>query len=337
MRRQSRRQFVRRSLALAGLAMLSGCGLAALARTEPNRVARVGFLTPASPQAAAPNLEAFRDGMRAHGFEEGQDYVLEVRYAEGSDKRLPDLAAELITLPVDVILAGGTTPTTAAKHATAITPIVMTGIGPDPVALGLVASLARPGGNVTGVVNLNGVLAGKRVDLLKETLPPLARLAVLQELANPGNDFYVEEAQTAARALGIQVLALPLHGADDLEAAFDAATRGRADALLVPSSSILQLNQARIVGLAAQHRLPAMYQQREHAEHGGLMVYAADLRATFRNVATYVFKILKGAKPGDLPIEQATTFDFVINLKTARELGLTIPPSVLQQATEIIQ
>ncbi len=338
---RTRRDFLHGSLALAGLALLSGCGLASLPRSEPKRATRVGFLDSTSPQLTAPNLDAFREGMRAQGYEEGQDYVLESRHSEGMSERLPDLAVELVSLPVDVMLASTRIAITAARNATATIPIVMTNLGSNPVAFGLVESLARPGGNVTGVANLGVVLTGKRVELLKQMLPALARLAMLQDVVDGGpsaaNTENVAEAQPVASALGIQLQVHPVRSASDLDAAFEAATREHAEALLVPGSTFFQINRTRIIELAAQHHLPAIYGQRAWTEEGGLMAYAPNQAAAYRNVATFVSKILKGAKPADLPVEQPTTFDFVINLKTAQALGLTIPPSVLAQATEVIQ
>jgi putative ABC transport system substrate-binding protein len=275
--------------------------------------------------------------MRAEGYEEGRDYVLEQRYAEGRNEQLLDLATELVRLPVDVMLAAGTPPTTAAKSATQTIPIVMTSVGSDPVALGLVESLAWPGGNVTGTANLNVALGGKRMDLLKGIVPSLIRLAVLQDLANPTNVLTIDGDQPAAQTLGIQLQNLPFSSVNDLVPAFETATRQQADALKVPGSSFFQINRELIVELAAIYHLPAVYEQREFAAAGGLMAYAANQSASFRTVATYVAKILKGAKPADLPVEQAATFDFVINLRTAQALGLTIPQSVLAQATEVIQ
>jgi len=334
---RGRRQFVQGGLALAGLGLLSGCGLAARPRTEPKRAARLGFLDSTSPRLTAPNLDAFRQGMRAQGYEEGQNYVLESRHSEGRDELLPDLAAELVNLPVDVLLASTLIANLAAKNATATIPIVMTNIGSDPVAFGLAESLARPGGNVTGTANLGVLLTGKRVDLLKQVFPALARLAMLQDAASPGNAGNVAEAQAAARTLGIQLQVLPVRSTNDLDAAFEMAIREHAEALLVLGSTFFQINRTRIIELAAQHHLPAMYAQRGWATAGGLMAYDANQAATYRNVATFVSKILKGAKPADLPVEQPTEFELIVNLKTAQALGLTIPQSILQQATETVQ
>jgi putative ABC transport system substrate-binding protein len=334
---QGRRRLLRSSLALTGLALLSGCGLTSLPGTLSKRTARLGFLDSTSPQLTAPSLDAFRLGMRAQGYEERQDYVLESRHSEGRDDLLPGLAAELVSLPVDVMLASTLIAITAAKNATPTIPIVMTSIASDPLAFGLVESLARPGGNVTGTANLGVVLSGKRVEVLKQLLPSLARLAMFQDAASPGNAGNVAEVQAAARTLGIQLHVLPVRSATDLDAAFDAAIREHAEAVLVLGSTFFQNNRTRIIELAAQRHLPAIYGPREWAEAGGLMAFASNDAARYRNAATFVSKILKGANPRELPVEQPTDFELVINLKTAQALGLTIPQSVLQQATEIIQ
>jgi putative ABC transport system substrate-binding protein len=297
----------------------------------------VGFLESTSAQLTAPSLEAFRQAMRAQGHDEGRDYVLESRYAEGRGDLLPGLAAELASLPVDVMLGTSLIAILAAKKATATIPIVMADVGSNPVDFGLVESMARPGGNVTGTVNLGVLLTGKRVELLKQLLPALTRLAMFQDVEGPGNAEPVAGAQPVASTLGIQLQVLPVRSANELDAAFEAAIREHAEALLVLGSTFFQLNRTRIIELAAQHHLPAIYGKREWAEAGGLVTYAANDAASFRNAATFVGKILKGAKPADLPIEQPSEFDLVINLKTARALGLTIPPSMLQQATEVIQ
>ena len=337
MKHHGRRGFLRGSLALAGASLLIACDRASRSGSDPRKVARVGFLFPNSPQTADSNLTAFREGMRAHGYQEGPDYVLEIRSADGRLERLPSLADELVKVPVDIIVTGSAPPTVAAKSATTTVPIVMGNVGGDPVALGLVRSLSQPGGNVTGSVNLNAGLTAKRVDLLKQMLPAFVRLATLHDATNPVNDANLAEAQSAALTLGVQLQILPVQRAEDLDAAFEAAVRQHADALLVPGSSFFQLNRAQMVDSAVEHRLPAVYEERQFAEAGGLMAYGANQQANYRNAAAYVDKILRGAKPDNLPIEQPTTFEFVINLKTAQALGLTIPQGILAQATEVIQ
>jgi putative ABC transport system substrate-binding protein len=333
---RTRRQLARGGLALTGLALLSGCGLASPWGPEPRRVARVGFLDSTSAQVAAPYLDAFRQGMSEQGYREGRDYVLEPRYSDGREELLAGLAAELVLVPVDVLLASTRIAIIAAKSATTTIPIVMTALGSDPVALGLVESLARPGGNVTGTATLGMQLTGKRVELLKQTLPGLSRLALFQS-TGPGDAGNVEEARPAASALGIELHVLPVRSADDLDVAVDAAIRAQAGALLVFGNTFFQLHRTRIIELAARHHLPAIYGRREWADEGGLMAYAAAFNAGYWNAATFVGKILKGAKPADLPVEQPNTFELVVNLKAARALGLTIPQAVMQQATEIVQ
>jgi putative ABC transport system substrate-binding protein len=303
---------------------------------QPGKVPRVGFLGPRN-RADGPFVGAFLQGMRELGWVEGQNIAIEYRFAEGRLDRLPDLAAELVRLKVDVILATSTPPALAAKNATSTIPIVM-GTSADPVGSGLVASLARPGGNVTGLSFSVGLeVVGKELELLKETVPNARRVAVLSNPANPGNVRALETVKTRARALGVQLQILEARGPDEFEAAFAAMARERAQALLVVPDAVFGFHRAPLQVLAAKSRLPTMYGLREHAEAGGLMSYAVDLRDSMRRSATYVDKILKGAKPADLPIEQPTQFELVINLKTAKALGLTIPPSVLVRANEVIR
>jgi ABC-type uncharacterized transport system substrate-binding protein len=304
---------------------------------EPGKVPRVGFLGPRSRSDGAPFIDAFLQGLRELGWAEGQNIAIEFRFAEGRLDRLPDLAADLVRLKVDVILATSTPPAAAAKNATRTIPIVMA-TSADPVELGLVASLARPGGNVTGLSFSVGLeVVGKGLELLKETVPKVRRVAVLSNPGNPGNTLANEVVKSTARSLGVQLQFLEARGPNEFEAAFAAMARERAGALLVVPDAVFGLHRARLQSLAAKSRLPAMYGLREYAEAGGLMSYAVDLRDSFRRSATYVDKILKGAKPADLPIEQPTTFELVINLKTAKALGLTIPQSMLMRANEVIQ
>jgi putative ABC transport system substrate-binding protein len=282
-------------------------------------------------------LEAFRQGLRDLGYVEGHNLVIEHRYAEGRDDRLVDLAMELVQLQVDVIVAVGTAAIRAAQHATHTIPLVMTGT-PDPVGEGFVASLARPGGNITGLRNLMAELPSKRLELLKETVPHSARIAVLVNPDNLPTKAMLHNLTVAAQALGIHLHVLELHRADELETAFAAMTREGADALIVLSDPTRLFSlRGRIADLAAQSRLPAMYDWREYVAAGGLMSYGTSLPDIHRRVATYVDKILKGAKPADLPVEQPMKFALVINLKAAKALGLTMPPSILFQADEVIQ
>jgi putative ABC transport system substrate-binding protein len=304
---------------------------------EPGKVPRVGFLGPRSRSDGAPFLDAFLQGLRELGWVEGQNIALEYRFAEGRLDRLPDLAAEMVRLKVDVILATSTPPAVAAKNATSTIPIVMA-TSADPVELGLVASLARPGGNVTGLAFSVGLeVVGKELELLKETVPKVRRVAVLSNPGNPGNVLAIGNVKIRARSLGVQLQFLEARGPNEFEGAFAAMARERAGALLVVPDAVFGLHRARLQDLAAKSRLPAMYGLREHTEAGGLMSYAVDLRDSFRRSATYVDKILKGAKPADLPIEQPTKFELVINLKTAKTLGLTIPPSLLARADHVIE
>src|SRR3989449_4391388 len=299
------------------------------------KVYRIGILgnVPVTSPEGARLWGAFIQGLRELGYVEGRNITIEHRYSEGQYGRLPDLAADLVRLNVDVIVAPATQNPLAAKQATRTIPIVMTGAG-DPVGGGLVASLARPGGNVTGLSLLAPAVVGKQLELLKEITPQMSRVAVLSNPSNSSFTVLLGEAKVAAHSLGVQLQTLEARGPDEFERAFAALTRKRAGALLVPTDGMFLLHRARIVELAAKSRLPAMYGTREFV---GLMVYGASLRENFRRAATYVDKILKGAKPGDLPVEQPTKFELVINLKTARALGLTIPPSVLARADEVIE
>jgi putative ABC transport system substrate-binding protein len=318
-----------------GLAVMLTLGvvLAPLA-AEPQqagKVPRIGILRPGSPPD--PFVEAFRQGLRELSYVEGRTISIEYRWAEGRNERLAGLAADLVRLNVDVIVASGTA-AVAAKQATTAIPIVMP-IANDPVR-GLVASLARPGGNVTGLATQNEELAGKRMELLKETLPRLSRVAALWEPASDNGQLRASEA--AARSLGLRLQVLKVKRPDDFGTAFAEAQKNRAEALIVLSSSVSFVHRTRLVELAAKQRLPTMYPQQEFVVgSGGLMSYGADFHDLFRRAATYVDKILKGTKPGDLPVEQPTKFELVINLKTAKALGLTIPQSLLAQADEIIQ
>jgi len=303
---------------------------------QAGRVYRIGYLGPTSP-AAAPHLTAaFRDGLRDLGWVEGQNILIEYRWAEGSADRLPVLAAELVRLKVDLIVASSTPGALAAKSATREIPIVFQMVS-DPVASGLVASLAHPGGNVTGWSNILPKMSGKLLQLLKEAVPGASRMAILWSPANPGKALEVKEMQAAAPLLGVTLQSLEVPAPKDLEAAFSAMTRGRPDALITLDDAVTVSRQQRIVEFAAKSRLPAIYQVREFVDAGGLMSYGLYSVRQYRRTAIYVDKILKGAKPADLPVEQPTQFELVINLKTAKALGLTIPQSLLNRADEVIQ
>jgi putative tryptophan/tyrosine transport system substrate-binding protein len=299
------------------------------------RVVRISILA-AALGSSSPLFEAFRQGMRELGWIEGQNIIFESRFAEGRNDRLPKLAAELVQLPADVIVTDSTAAAQAAKNATETIPIVMATIA-DPLRSGLVASLAHPGRNVTGLTLLAQDLDGKRLELLKEAVPTLARVAVLLNAANPGSVHSLSDTQKAAQTLGLQLQILQVRGPDEFEGAFAAATTEHADGLIQLSDAMLFQNRARFVDLAAKHRLPAIYEVKGFAEVGGLMSYGPNIPDQYRRAATYVDKILKGAKPADLPVEQPMKFELVINLKTAQALGLTIPPMLLFQADEIIR
>ena len=304
---------------------------------QVTKVCRIGFLHPGSALPEPASLETLRQGMRELGYVEGQNLVMEYRYAEGREERLPDLAAELVRLNVEVIVAGGTSATRAAQHATRTIPIVMTGTN-DPVGAGFVASLARPEGNITGLSFLGAELPGKRLELLKEAVPQSTRVAVLANPASPTYDPVMHNLTGAARALGLSLHLVEVRRAEELESAFAAMTHAGADALIVLSDpALMDTLLGRVAALAAAHRLPAMYNWKMYVEVGGLMSYGPSLSDSHRHAATYVDKILKGAKPADLPVEQPTQYELVINLKTAQALGLTMPPSILLQANEVIR
>jgi putative ABC transport system substrate-binding protein len=297
---------------------------------------RLGLLIPSSLSAVASRLETFRHGLRDLGYVEGRNITIEYRFAEGKADRLPELVAELIGLKVDILVIDGTAAIRAGQQATTTIPIIMAVSG-DPVTSGFIASLARPGGNITGLSFMTPEVSGKRLEFLKEAVPHLSRVAVLWSPASPGSPLEVKATQTAAQALGLQLQSLEVQSADDFDTAFAALTREHADALIVISNPLLFGDRRRLAELAVQHRLPAMFHLREYAEVGGLMAYGPNSLEPFRRAATYVDKILKGAKPADLPVEQPTKFEFVINLKTAKALGLTIPPALLFQADEVIR
>jgi putative tryptophan/tyrosine transport system substrate-binding protein len=330
----SRRRFLQGSLAVAG-GLLAGCQL----RRPPwqaEKVPVIGVLTPGPPEARAPMHAGLLRGLRDSGYLDGQNIAIEYRYAESND-RLPDLAAELVALGVDLIIAGAGTPAAVAtKRASATIPIVFTSVA-NPVGNGLVASLPQPGGNITGLSILSPALAGKRLELLMAIVPGLTRLAVILNTTNPVHPFMEQEIADAAQVSGIQLQALRLRSAAEYEPAFRTAASTRADAVHPVTDSVVTNNRELLGELGLRYRLPTAFEFRENADAGGLLSYGPNLVEMYRRTATYVDKILKGAKPADLPVEQPTVFDFVINLRTAQALGLTIPPSVLQQATELIQ
>jgi putative tryptophan/tyrosine transport system substrate-binding protein len=306
---------------------------------QPKKVYRIGYLSQFEPARESPRSEAIRVALRELGYVEGQNIAIEYQYAEGKPDRFPELAAELVRLKVDIIVvSGGTTQVRAAKNATKTIPIVMMGGGLDPVEAGLVESLARPGGNVTGLTLLSGELGGKRLELLKEAVPKLSRVAVLYDPANPPTVREVKEVlPVPARALGLTIRSWEVRAADEFEQVFAAVTKWRPDGLYVPGAPLMAANQKRIAGLALKSRLPSVYGNRGYVDTGGLMYYGADLVDSNRRVAYYVDRILKGTKPADLPVEQPTKFELVINLKTAKQIGLTIPQSLLYRADKVIK
>jgi putative ABC transport system substrate-binding protein len=300
----------------------------------PDKVYRIGVLERTSPVVNATNLESFRQGLRALGYVEGKNLVIEYRSAEGRDERFPELAAELAQLKVDLILTRGTPAALAAKHAAGSIPVVITGVG-DPVGQGIIASLARPGGNITGLSATVTEIYPKRVELLRELVPRATRIAALFNMSNPAIPRQWKEVETAARALGLQAQLLDVRKVEDLRPAFETAVRQRADALIVGLETLTLANAPLIVDLAARHRLPAMYASTEFV--GGLTSYGVNYPDHYRRAATFADKIFKGAKPADLPVEQPTKLEFVVNLRTARVLGLTIPRTVLLQADKTIE
>lgn len=300
------------------------------------KIPRIGFLAGAARSIHTPRREAFLQGLRQLGYEEGKNILIEYRYAEGKFERLPALAAELVQLKVDVIVTVGTASTRPANEATRSIPIVMAQDG-DPIGNGFVASLARPGGNITGLSQMAPDLVGKGLELLKEVLPKLSRVAVFGTSNTAANAQALREMEAPAKALGITVEYHDARNGADIDAAVAASTKGRAEAVLVLTSPVLGNNRAQFFALVAKHRLPAIYPQSDYIDAGGLMFYGPNVSDMFRRAATYVDKILKGAKPADLPVEQPMKFEFIVNLKAAKQIGLTIPPNVLVRADRVIK
>ena len=304
---------------------------------QPKKVPRIGFLYAGSPSGQLARAQAFLQGLRELGYVEGKNIVIEYRYAEGKYDRLPGLVAELVHLKVDVIVTGGGPATRSAKEATKTIPIVMAQ-DDDPVASGFVASLARPGGNITGLATLAPEISGKQLELLKEVVPRLSRVAVFGNSTRPGNVQALKEVELAAGALGLKLQYLDILSPKDIETAFRTAVKGRADAILMMGSGpVLNPHQKEITELVVKNRLPVIYRSRDPVEAGGLMSYGVNLNDLDRRAATYVDKILKGRKPAELPVEQPTKFEFIINLKAAKQIGLTIPPNVLVRADRVIR
>jgi putative tryptophan/tyrosine transport system substrate-binding protein len=306
---------------------------------QPKKVPLIGYLSSGNPASESGRSEGIRLALRERGYIEGQNITTEYRYADGKPNRQSELAAELVRLKVDIIVvAGGEDWIRAAKNATKTIPIVMTGTGSDPVKAGLVDSLARPGGNVTGLTNLTRELGGKRLELLKEAVPRLARVAVLYNASNPSSVLEVKEVlPVVARALRVTIEPWEVRGTDDFERVFAALSKQRPDGLSTSTGPLIGFNGKRIAGFALKSRLPSIYSDRQAVEAGGLMSYGADLADSYLRVAYYVDRILKGAQPADLPVEQPTKVELVINLKTAKQIGVTIPPEVLARANRLIK
>jgi len=325
---------------LIGLAVVLAVGLtlAPLAgeAQEPGKIYRIGMLETTSMALNAANLDAFRQGLRELGYVEGRNFMIEYRSADGRRERFPELATELVRLKVDVILTRGTPAVMAAKNATGTIPVVMAASG-DPLLSGVVAGLARPGGNVTGLSAIVVEVTGKRLQLLREVVPGVSRIAVLFDMGNPNNALQWKETEIAAPSLGVQPQLLDVRKPGDFGGAFDAAIRQRAGAMVVGIDALTQANHRSIIDLAAKHRLPAIYASREFVDAGGLVAYGVSYPHLYHRAASFVDKILKGAKPADLPVEQPTKFELVINLKTAKALGLMIPQTILLQADHVIE
>jgi putative ABC transport system substrate-binding protein len=303
---------------------------------QTKKVPRIGYLGATSRSINPARIEAFRQGLRELGYVEGKNIVIEYRYAEGKLDRLPALAAELVGLKVDIIVMGGPAATRSAKQATATIPIVMA-YDDDPVGSGFVASLARPGGNITGLSTLAPEISGKQLELLREIVPKLSRVAVLGNAIQPGNPQALREINLAADAFGVQLQYLEVGGPKDIDTVFRAASKGRADAVLVLGNPTLFSQRRQLADLAVNSRLPTIYNRPEYVEDGGLVFYGPSYIDLYRRAATYVDKILKGTKPADLPVEQPKKFEFIINLNTAKQIGLTIPPNVLARADKVIR
>jgi putative tryptophan/tyrosine transport system substrate-binding protein len=323
----------------AGCIIMLTLGLLAMplaAAAQPaGQMPRLGVLAPGSPPQ--PWVEVLRQGLRDLGYVEGQNLIIEPRYAEGRDERLPELAAELVRLPVDIIVAGGSNAIRAAQDATRTIPIVMAAAG-DPVGTGLITSLARPGGNITGMSLLSAELPGKRLEILKEAVSQSTRIAVLMNPTNPGSARQLRNLTEASRALGLHLHVVELRRPEELDGAFAAMSREQVDALFVMDEPLLMNSlRAQIADFAAKSKVPAIYGWRAYVDAGGLLAYGPRLPDLIRRAAVYVDKILKGAKPGDLPVVQPTTFELIINLKAAKALGLTIPSTLLFQADEVLQ
>ena len=303
---------------------------------QPAIIPRIGYLIAVSPSASANRIKVFQEGLRELGYAEKNNIVIEYRYAEGKLDRLPALAAELVRLKVDIIVTAGGQATRAAKEATSSIPIVMTN-DPDPVGSGFVASLARPGGNITGLSTLAPELSGKRLELLREVVPKLSRVANVGTSTQPGHAQAKKELKSAAKGFNVRIQYLDVSDSTDIETAFRAVAKGQADGLLTLTSPILRSQRAQLADLAVKNHIPTIYNDIQFVEAGGLIFYGVSFLDLDRHAATYVDKILKGAKPADLPVEQPKKFEFIINLKAAKQIGVTIPPNVLVRADRVIR
>jgi len=334
MRRYSPCQFVRTAVALAAISLLCGCEVP---EHRATKVPRIGFLAVGSREGRAFLIEGFLQGLREHGYVEGRNILIEYRFSEGRNERLPDLAVELVSLKVDLILASGSPASLAASQATSTIPIVMGSLAADPIETGLIASLAHPGGNITGMTEMAAQLGEKRLELIKQIVPAVSRVAVLWNPPNPAYGPVLKVLEATAPKLGMELQRLEVRIPDEFEGALQSATKQRVGALFVPGDPLVTNRPRMVADLALKYRLPTVTDFRELPRAGGLLSFGPDLVDSYRRAATHVDKILKGAKPGDLPMEQPTKFDLVVNLKTAQVLGVTIPSSILTQATEVIQ
>ena len=322
------------SVVIACALVLALCDAASAQQTR--KVPRVGLLTGISAAGMSTREEAFRQGMRQLGYVDGKGVIIESRYADGRTDRLDRLALELTRRPADVIVTGGSQATRATKKATASIPVVMANDN-DPVGDGFVAGLARPGGNITGLTNVVPEISGKQLEILKEIVPRLSRVAVIGDATVPNTAQLIVDTKRAARTIGVQIVHLEVRAIEDAEAVFRDATKARADAALVLPGAVLGAERKHVASLAIKSRLPTIYPRAEYVVDGGLMTYSANNLELFHRAATYVDRILKGAKPADLPIEQPTKFELVINLKTAKQIGVTVPPNVLARADKVIR
>ena len=329
---------MRKTLFAIAVCLLASPFFSAAHAQQPSKMPRIGYLSAPDPATESRRSEGIRQALRGRGYIDGQTIIIEYRYTDGRSDRAAELATELIRLKIDLmVVAGGDLWVRAAKNATKTIPIVMVGSGTDPVEAGLVESLARPGGNVTGLTNLITEVSGKRLELLKETVPKLTRVALIYDPARSSNVLEVKEVQAAADALRLKIAPSEVRTVADFEQVFTALKKDRADALYVAQGPLMNANQKRIVSSAVKIRLPSVYVRRDFVNAGGLMSYGADFADSYQRIATYIDRILKGAKPAELPVEQPTKFELVVNLRTAKQIGLTIPPSVLARADKVIK